>query len=94
MTLDEYMEADYLTRDAELGIDEAQRLLEVAIWRIADLTADRDSWRDQCMEARKDWQKEYVKRIAEYRSRQIAEEALSKTMRAVAAIEQLAEGSR
>ena len=86
MTLDEYMAADYSTRYAELGIVEARRLLESAIGRIADLTADRDSWRDQCMEARKDWHEEYVKRIAEHRSRQIAEEALSKTMRAVAAI--------
>jgi hypothetical protein len=43
MTLDEYMKADYLTRDAELGIDEARRLLEVAIWRIAEMIAGAEN---------------------------------------------------
>ena len=54
MTLDEYMAG---TDKAWIGYAGDHRaLLDEAITRIADLTADRDSWRDQCMDARKEWQ--------------------------------------
>ena len=54
MTLDEYMAG---TDQAWIGYSGDHRaLLDEAISRIADLTADRDCWRDQCMDARKEWQ--------------------------------------
>ena len=55
MTLDEYMADDDDYRAVHIEAHEAAVLLEEAIGRIADLTADRDNWRDQCMDARKEW---------------------------------------
>jgi hypothetical protein len=55
MTLDEYMADDDEYRAVHIKAHEAAVLLEEAIGRIADLTADRDNWRDQCMDARKEW---------------------------------------
>ena len=53
MTLDEYMAG---TDQAWIGYSGDHRaLLDDAVTRIAYLTADRDSWRDQCMDARKEW---------------------------------------
>jgi hypothetical protein len=54
MTLDEYMAG---TSKAWIGFRENHmNMLDDAIGRIADLTADRDNWRDQCMDARREWE--------------------------------------
>jgi hypothetical protein len=53
MTLDEYMAGGI--EHYQLQHEDACNMLDDAIGRIADLTADRDNWRDQCMDARKEW---------------------------------------
>jgi hypothetical protein len=54
MTLDEYTAGGI--EHYQLQHEEACNMLDDAIGRIADLTADRDNWRDQCMDARREWQ--------------------------------------
>jgi hypothetical protein len=57
MTLDEYMAGG--TEHYELQHECACNLLDDAIGRLADMTADRDSWMDQCMDARRVWHEDH-----------------------------------
>ena len=57
MTLDEYMTGGI--EHYELQHESACNLLDEAIGRLADMTADRDSWMDQCMDARRVWHEDY-----------------------------------
>jgi hypothetical protein len=54
MTLDEYMAGGI--EHYQLQHEDACNMLDDAIGRITDLTADRDNWRDQCMDARREWE--------------------------------------
>ena len=54
MTLDEYMAG---TDKAWIGYSGDHRnLLDEAVGRLRDMTADRDSWIEQCMDARREWE--------------------------------------
>jgi hypothetical protein len=57
MTLDEFKAASAADDNAFWRLDDGDRknLIEEALDRLHDMTADRDSWLDQCMDARKVW---------------------------------------
>jgi len=77
MTLDEYMARGI--EHYELQHEDACNMLDEAIGRLADMTADRDSWMEQCMDARKEWESEAISNARAWRA--VAKESMDRCQR-------------
>ena len=76
MTLDEYMAEDC---SVFYRFDDAHRfrLLQEATGRIDDLRSDRDSWMEQCMDARRVWHEDHQRLELETKAHRIDCERLT-----------------